>query len=783
MIKWMRINTHPCLPMGKDGKKITESREHTDFSRRAASEGMVLLENHRKALPLKSVARVALFGTGQFDYVTGGGGSGAVYTSYYYNIYDGFKIKEKQGKVEIFDELSNFYEKEVARQYKEIEISKNYYEDGKTPSHIRALSGYYLGQTAEPEIPSALLKKAAAYTDTAIITIKRFSGEGCDRTSEKGDFYLTDAEQKMIDDVTAAFKKTVLVLNIGGMIDSSFFKSNDKIDAVLLAWQSGQEGGLAVADVICGDVNPSGKLTDTFVGSFDDYPSSANFHESDDYVCYTDDIYVGYRYFETVPNKKEKVLYPFGFGLSYTEFDIANIYAEEDGESINVYATVTNVGNVAGKEVVQVYTESPQGLLGKPARELRAFKKTELLNPGESRKLKLTFKINDMASFDDLGKIERSAFVLEKGDYKIHVGNSVRDTVECDYKYHLDSDRVTVKCNQNVAPCLLKERMTADGSMEQLPSGETFVNTVHAELPDAKAPEEKTQFIKVYENEITLDEFMAQLSDDDLISLIGGKPSRSVTNTGCMAGLEEYGIPFVPVADGPSGVRIELEGVYATAWPIPTAVACTWNEDIAEEIGRMGGAELKENNMGVWLTPGLNIHRNALCGRNFEYYSEDPLISGKMAAATIRGIQSNGVGSSAKHFACNNKETNRWASDSRVSERALREIYLKGFEIVVKESDPYTIMTAYNKINGQYCSENHQLVTGILRNEWGYEGMVTTDWNNGAKHVNEVMAGNDIKMHIGYPDQLREALKNGKITRGDLYARARRVLEMVLKIS
>ena len=774
MTKWLRLNYHPCLPLGADGTKISECKAHTEFSRAVACEGMVLMENRRNTLPLRPVARVAIFGTGQIDYVTGGGGSGAVYTSYCHNVYDGFKIKEQQGVAAVFDEISQFYQKEVERQYR---------ENGWVLSRHKALHDQYLGMTVEPEIPAELLKKSAAYTDTAVIVIKRFSGEGWDRKSGKGDFYLTDAEQKMIDDVTAAFQNTVLVLNVGGIIDSSFFKNNEKIGAVLLAWQSGQEGGLAIADVICGTVNPSGKLVDTFVKSFDDYPSSYNFHESEDYVNYTDDIYVGYRYFETVPGMKEKVCYPFGYGLSYTTFAITGVSAALCGEEIRVQATVTNTGDRAGKEVVQAYASAPQGRLGKPALELRGFKKTRLLQPGESQLLVISFAVNAMASFDDLGKIQKSAFVLEQGDYTFHVGNSIRNTVTCDYVYTVEKDRVVQQCSQLVAPNELKERMTADGTMEPLPSVPPFVNTRHTEKPQAQAPAEKTALIKVYEREITLDEFMAQLSVEELIDLIGGKLSRSVTNTGCMAGLEAYGVPFVPAADGPSGVRIEVDGVYATAWPIPTAMACTWNEALIEEIGRLGAMELKENNMGVWLTPGMNIHRNALCGRNFEYFSEDPLITGKMAAAEIRGIQSQGVSASAKHFACNNKETNRTASDSHVSERALREIYLKGFEIAVKEAKPHTVMTGYNKLNGLYCSENYQLIEGILRGEWGFEGMVTSDWGNSASHDKEIMAGNDIRMHIGDPEKVRAALEKGEITEGDIYARAKHVLEMVLHLA
>lgn len=786
MKKWKRILHQPCLPMGADGKKLTESKEHTEFSRKAACEGMVLLENRNQTLPLKRGERVVLLGSGQIDYVMGGTGSGAVYTSYKRNVYDGFKIKAQEGKLALFDELSEFYKKNVEQQYEDKKKRYEAYtkeELAAMSGYDRAIASYLVGLTEEPEIPEALLQKAVAYADTAIVVIKRVSGEGWDRTSEKGDFYLTDAEQRMIDFATANFEKTIVVLNVGGIIDSEFFKNNESIGAVLLAWQSGIEGGLAIADILCGDETPSGKLVDTFVKSFDDYPSSRNFHEDIQFVNYTDDIYVGYRYFETVPGAAEKVNYPFGYGLSYTDFRLSSPVAEQCGEEIKVHISVTNTGECAGKEVVQVYTSAPQGKLGKPAKELRAFKKTRLLQPGETQELELSFAVQAMASFDDLGKIQKSAYVLEAGAYTVHVGNSVRNTKACAFVYTVEKDTAVRQLTQRAAPSELKERMTADGTMEPLPSVAPFVNTRHSEKPQVQAPAEKADFIKVYAREITLDEFMAQLSIEELISLIGGKTSRGVTNTGCMGGLDAYGVPFVPVADGPSGVRIEVEDVYATAWPIPTAMACSWNEALVEKMGELGAKELKENNMGVWLTPGLNIHRNALCGRNFEYYSEDPFIAGKMAAAEIRGIQSQGVGASAKHFACNNKETGRTGSDSRVSERALREIYLKGFEIVVKESAPFTIMSGYNKLNGLFCSENYDLLTGILREEWGFDGMVTSDWGNGASQDKEIMAGNDIRMWENQMKAIHTALEKGEITEGDIYARAKRVLEMVLRLA
>ncbi len=781
MKKWTRVAHQPCLPMGKGGRRVTACEEHIQLSRKAAAEGMVLLKNEGEALPLKRGTKVALFGKGQIDYVRGGGGSGEVTTSYTRNIYEGMKIKEAEGKVQIFDALSVFYQKNVAQQYEE---------------------GKIIGMTVEPAVPEELLAAARRAADTAVITINRFSGEGWDRKGipGDGDFYLSPQETAMVEAVTAAFPKVIVVLDVGGMVDSAWFKDNEKISSVLLAWQAGIEGGLAVADILCGDVNPSGKLVDTFAGSFDDYPSSAGFNESEDYVEYTEDIYVGYRYFETVPGAAQKVNYPFGFGLSYTSFEIDDICGQENDGQIRISARVTNVGKVSGKEVVQLYYEAPQGKLGKPARTLGTFEKTRLLLPGESQKVFLSLNADQMASYDDMGKVAKSAYVCEAGEYRFHLGNSVRNTQVVPFVHVEKEDRVTVQLQERVAPVLLKKRMLADGSYEELPVQPDTGKEMNPLFVEGKqpykgdwreelalsagegAPEEKAMLIDVAEGRVTMDAFLAQLSCGQLIDLLCGQPNTGVANTFGMGNLPEYGIPNVMTADGPAGVRIAPEmGVCTTAWPCATLIACTWEPSLAEQIGAAGAREMKENNLGVWLTPAMNIHRSPLCGRNFEYYSEDPLIAGKMAAAKVRGIQSEHIGASVKHFCCNNKETNRKESDSRVSERALREIYLKGFEIAVKEAQPWTLMTCYNLVNGQYASERKDLLEGILREEWGFQGMVTTDWWNKAYQYKEILAGNDLKMGAGDPEQVYEALKEGKITREDITVCAKRILETILK--
>ena len=610
----------------------------------------------------------------------------------------------------------------------------------------------------------------------------------------------------MVDAVTAAFPKVAVVLDVGGMVDSSWFKENEKIQSVLLAWQAGIEGGLAIADILCADANPSGKLVDTFAGSFDDYPSSAGFNDSDDYVDYTEDIYVGYRYFETIPGAAEKVNYPFGYGLSYTSFAIRNccgrLEKAEGGTQIVVEASVTNVGKLAGKEVVQLYYSAPQGRLGKPARALGAFAKTRCLQPGETQQVTLRLAADSMASYDDTGKIAKSAYVMEAGEYGFYLGNSVRNTEKVSFVYKEEADRVVLVLKERVAPRQLAKRMLADGSFEELPvqaecKAERFPGFVEGNPPHkghwegdaaanergADAPEKKIMLMDVVNGDASMEEFLAQLTNGQLIDLLCGQPNTGVANTFGMGNLPEYGVPNLMTADGPAGVRIRPGlGVCTTAWPCATLLACTWNPDLVYEIGAAGAREMKENNLGIWLTPAMNIHRSPLCGRNFEYYSEDPLIAGKMAAAKVNGIQSEHIGASIKHFACNNKETNRKASDSRVSERALREIYLKGFEIAVKEAQPWTLMTCYNMINGRYASEREDLLAGILREEWGFKGMVTTDWWNKAYQYKEIKAGNDLKMGSGDPDEVLEAWKEGKVTRKEIETCAARILETIMKL-
>ena len=802
MNKWARALYQPNLPL-KEGTYVTAGKDHISLSRKAASEGMVLLKNEN-VLPLAPGSRIACFGKGMWDMVKGGGGSGDVHAPYLTTLAEGLPAA---GAVP-FEPLLSYYEEDVKRQYSQ----------GAAP-----------GMTVEPAVPEELLKEASAWTDTALIAISRFSGEGWERQGGEfedpethpwkdevsmpvraariypdGDFYLTKQEKEMLACVCSHFAKVVAVLNTGGVIDTSWIRDNDRISGCLLMWQAGMEGGSAAADILFGKVNPSGRLPDTFAAALEDYPSTKDFHVSPWYVDYSEDIYVGYRYFETLPGAAQKVVYPFGFGLSYTVFETAFLGAEEQEDTVRFDLEVTNKGQKAGKEVTAIYFKAPQGKLGKPARALGAFAKTGLLEPGQSEKLTLTIAKTQMASFDDLGRIALYANVLEAGSYHFFLGANVREAVEIPFTFRVQEDTVTQQLSGLLRPNALKQRLRSDGAYEELPIG--LVPDLNACAFEKMTPgseeglfpeqpgrerymrmnpfkEGVRPLLDAAEGRMSLDDFMEQLDDPDLIHLLGGTPNTGVANTCGFGGLPEYGIPAVMTADGPAGVRIDPEcGVYTTAWPCATLLASTWDTSLMAEVGRAAGEEVKENNLQIWLAPAMNIHRNPMCGRNFEYFSEDPLLTGKMAAAEVKGIQSNGISACIKHFAANNKETNRKHSDSRVSLRALREIYLKGFEIAVKEADPWTLMSSYNAINGQRASESRDLLEGILREEWGFTGAVTTDWWTRGEHYKEILAGNDVKMACGFPERVRKAMELGELTREDLKHCAKHVLELICRL-
>ena len=802
MEKWMRARFQPSLPL--DGNtRVTACPEHVALSRQAAEEGMVLLKNQGALLPLAPGARVALFGKGSFDYVKGGGGSGDVTCDYVRNVYDGLKGEG----MPLYEPLSDYYRDYVAARY---------------------AAGDVPGLMAEPELPAELLASAREYADTAVIVLSRFSGEGWDRIPvipenkdyvwadevqmplraqrifPRGDYYLTDAESALVEQVCAAFDRVAVVLNVGGVMDVSWFAENDRISSVLLAYQGGMEGGSAIASLFTGKASPCGKLPDTFAWDLRDYPSTEHFHDSPDYVEYTEDVYVGYRYFETLPGAAERVCYPFGYGLSYTRFSLEVLRASAGNGVVRVQARVTNIGERPGREVVQLYFRPPEGALQKPARNLAAFRKTKLLEPGESETVTLSFAVSDMASFDDLGKIAPSAWVLEKGRYVLYLGASVRDAEELSFAYEQAETEIVRRCKDVLAPSHLAKRLRADGTWEDLPAAPAAdtdanalepldPNTLEAVAPETRArgrywlaqpyPEGVRPLSDVAEGKLTLEAFMAQLGDEDLIHLLGGQPNVGVSNTFGVGNLPEYGVPNVTTADGPAGLRIQPEaGVRTTAWPCATLLAASWDEDLVSQVGAAAAAEVKENNISIWLAPAVNIHRSPLCGRNFEYDSEDPLLAGKIAAAMVRGVQSRHIAATVKHFACNNKETNRKNSDSRLSQRALREIYLRPFEIVVREAEPWAIMSSYNIVNGRRASECRELLTDILRDEWGFTGVVMSDWWTRGEHYKELLAGNDLKMANGYPERVRRAMEMNLVSRADLEVCARRILELILKI-
>lgn len=801
MEKWIRARFLPGIPLGADGRRVTAGKEHIALSRRAAREGMVLLKNEGNALPLRPDCKVALFGKATVDYVKGGGGSGDVTVPYIRNIADGFA--EVLGKEAVFPDTVDFYRQYVAEQY---------------------AAGWAPGMIAEPGIPEEMLRNARAFTDTAVISISRFSGEGWDRKSsrakitrkdpvtgdavsmsdvlfERGDFYLSNAERRMVETVSQTFEKTIVVINAGGMVETACFRDNPRIKGLLLAFQGGMEGGCAEAELLTGLVSPSGKLTDTYAADLDDYPGCADFYESEDYVHYYEDIYVGYRYFETLPGMTEKVVYPFGFGLSYTRFSLTRQKILFTANEAEVSILVSNEGDCAGKEVVQVYYSAPQGLLGKPAKELAGYRKTKMLAPGESEQIVIRFPLAQLSSYDDLGKVARSAWVLEAGEYRFFIGTSVRDGEWLEDAWSLPENRIVQQLTSRMAPTCLEKRLLADGTWEKLPTGpcNDFLSAAlspmsHDNLhstPEVRAVPRIKNFGRgigmklqdVADGKISLQAFVSALPVEDLACLLGGQPNVGLANTFGYGNNPLYGIPNIMTADGPAGIRFHQGiGVTTTAFPCATLLGSSWDPDLTFEVGAAASLEAKENNIMVWLAPGVNIHRNPLCGRNFEYFSEDPLLAGKQAAGMILGIQSNNIAATPKHFALNNKETNRRNCDSRASERSIREIWLKQFEIIVKESHPWSMMSSYNIINGHRASENKDLLTGILREEWGFDGMVTTDWWTFGEHYKEVAAGNDMKMATGFPDRLQEALEKGVLAREDMEKAAENILRLILRI-
>ena len=750
---------------------------------RAAAEGAVLLENDG-TLPLKD--KFALFGRTQADsFYTGYGSGGDVIKPYRVSIAEGI-LKERGLAPDA--ELLETYRKWA----KEHPVDHGYW--GNWPLNY-------------PEMPLSedFVKGVAARAETAVVVLGRAAGEDRDCLLQEGSYYLKAEERNMLALAKKYFKKLVVLLNIGNIIDFSWVDEFSP-NAVLLLWQGGMETGNACAKLLSGAVSPSGKLTMTIAKRYEDYPAS-NFGDAS-HTDYTEDIYVGYRYFETFA--KEKVRYPFGYGLSYTTFSVdpSLTYAQQGAE---ICVKVKNTGKCAGRCAVQVYVQKPFGKDGNPKRELVGFYKTGLLPAGGEEEAVIPVPVYRVTTYDE----ETSSEVLLGGEYVFFAGEDVRSAKE--------AGRVTTEGRvlRHLAergaprmpfPVFRAEDKGGEHALIQVPV-RLARSDVKAEMAASIPPEslwevhaEPCTFEDVGEGKVPLRAFVAQLSSVVLEAVSRGdykmnSPLGPEGNAGAFGGvlpsLNKKGVPPVITTDGPSGIRLKRA---SSLIPIGTLLACTFDEALVSEVYAGVGEEMRERGSDVLLAPGMNIQRSPLCGRNFEYYSEDPVLSGKIAAAAVKGIQSAGVSACPKHFACNNQEFNRNNHDARVSERALREIYLKGFEICVREANPHCIMTSYNKINGVWAHYHFELVRGILRGEWGFGGCVMTDWwmksarcpeypklkDNAYRiraGVNVLMPGGD---YIGKrkPDgTVRAAMKKDGLTMAELRRNAEEVLSFVLHSS
>lgn len=846
--------------------KEVEQREidHMNISRELAGECMVLLENDG-ALPLKETGKIALFGNGVRRTVKGGTGSGDVNSRSIVNVEEGFKNAG-------FTVTSGSW---LDKQGEMLDKSKGEYLEWVKAEAKKSSRSEFIIQFDHPySAPAPVLITEEdckeADTDVAVYVIARNSGEGSDRYNREGDYLLFAEEKKNLEMVAAHFKKTIVILNIGGVMELSVVKAIPGINAILLMGQLGNIGGDALADVVTGKVNPSGKTVDTWAKNYMDYPSSAKFshngsvHDEE----YEDGIYVGYRYFDSFGVEPE---YCFGFGRSYTDFSLQIDGAEAAGDRVQVWATVQNTGSVyAGKEVVQIYYSAPQGRMDKPYQELAAYHKTSLLKPGESEAMILTFAIKEMASYSEAD----AAWVLEKGDYVIRVGSSAGNTEVAavltlaeEVKtqigknlFPLDIQLKEIKPDTTAAKTAYEKNSEGLGRVYHGSIQSSCIKAEHmvyqGKREEYKTDREKKLTVQDVKNgDCTVEELVAQLTVEEMADMCVGTlragegnvvGNASYTVPGAAGDTSSIlkvsrGIKNMILADGPAGLRLQphfkttKEGKllpggsvmgdsfepfdpdinedevdnyyqYCTAIPIGWSLAQSWNTELAEWAGDMIGAEMEQFGVDLWLAPAMNIHRNPLCGRNFEYYSEDPLVSGKIAAAITIGVQKHkGKGTTIKHFAVNNQEDNRYFVNAHVSERALREIYLKGFEIAVKESQPLSIMTSYNLLNGIHTANSYDLLQAMARDEWGFDGTVMTDWFTSqdmpeitgkfqprypiSSSVGCIYAGNDIQMPgcRKNVDDIVEAVKTGRemdgfrITLADLQFNTANIIRVVLK--
>jgi beta-glucosidase len=768
---------------------ITSCDEIRELCRKVTAEGCVLLKNDG-TLPLGN-QQFALFGRCQINtFYVGYGSGGDVKPPYKVSILEGLRAGGANLDIQVVETYEHW--------------TKNHIPD-------EGYWGHWPMCYKEMPVKDEFIASAAKRNTTAVVVIGRAAGEDRENKIEKGSWFLTDTEDNLLALTRKYFKKVCVMINSGSIMDVTRIEKH-KPDALMFVWQGGQETGNAVADVLLGKVSPSGKLTDT-IAAIEDYPSYKYFGNKK-YNNYAEDIYVGYRYFNTFA--RDKIIYPFGFGLSYTKFEITDCKVKQNAETTaTVTFTVKNAGDFTGKQVVQVYLSVPQGKLGKPSRELAAYVKTKELAPNESQTLSVTVELKDFASFDDMGVTGyKNSFVLESGEYKIFIGENV-SCVKVIYTLNLDGMVLIKACEEACAPRYSFKRMVNAKGVHYENTPVATVNLrerVLNRLPKTFERKNGTDysFQDVIDGKITPDEFVAEFTPEELDAFTRGSlymmdsPYGPKGNAGTFGAncqpLFDKGIPAISTNDGPSGARLQA---HSTLLPNGVALASSFNDELVENLTYEFGKEVIARKSHVLLAPGINIHRNPLCGRNFEYFSEDPYLTGKMAVAYIKGVQSAGASATPKHFACNNQESKRGINDSRVSQRALREIYLKGFEICIKEANPDCLMTSYNKLNGVYNYFNYELVTTILRDDWGYKGCVMTDWwmkNGKSKHFKtlktqayRVRAQVDVFMpgapnygiHKGKSDGTLLKSLNGDdgITLAELQRSAKNVLKLCIKHS
>ncbi len=748
---------------------ITASAAINDWesalSLNAAKEGMVLLKNDNQCLPLNSNNRkIALFGgAGAMRTGTTGTGAESNRPGYTVSIYDGLK---NAGFTITSENWLQAYNAE--------------YEKGISQWEYTPWDHFNL-----PEFPISQvdLSTAANGTDTAIYVLRRLAGEGSDRKLEKGDFLLDDNELANLTAIANTFENVILLLNTCGPVDMSFLDTITNIDSILYISLPGMEAGNAVASILTGQSNPSGKLSATWAKTYNDYPSAKAFQNNTEYL-FTEDIYVGYRWFASFDPQGEKVAYPFGYGLSYTDFDLLNIKYSANDKQITVNVTVKNTGTMAGKEVVQIYYGAPLGKLGKSAISLIAYQKTDLLNPGTTQTVSLSFDISEMASYDDEGLTGNpSCYVLEAGDYPIYVGTS-SDNAQNNVAgtYVQETLKITQQLTRYVAPInSIEVAANLPGQTTRtLQKQESTAGAVQVEIAEmTNTTASSISYSQLLANPKKIDDYIGQFSTETLseyVRLISGN------GAGIVGGYSlQNGTPKLILADGVTGLNFDY--TKSASYPCPTCLAQTFNDDLVSQVAAAVADQFITFGFDNLLAPGINIQQNPLCGRNFGYFSEDPLLSGNMGTAYVIGVQSKGIGATPKHFAANTKEDNRTIVNSIASERALREIYLKSFQITVEKSEPWSIMTSYNKLNGVETAERSDLINGILRGEWGYNGVVMTDWSNDSNEVIEKLSGCDLNTYglSCSPQIMNAAVANGQLPKSALQQAAKNILKWTMK--